>query len=148
MRVVGILASYNEERFIAGCLEHLFQQGVEVYLCDNESTDQTVAIAECFLGQGLIGIQTIRRAGMFSLRTQLARKEQLGATLDADWFMHADADEIRLPPRSNRTLAEALADADGQGLRPHAPRRGFYPRNPCGPPLGTDEAGVSIRLVV
>jgi glycosyltransferase involved in cell wall biosynthesis len=39
MRVVAILASYNERRFIDGCLEHLHGQGVESYLIDNWSTD-------------------------------------------------------------------------------------------------------------
>jgi hypothetical protein len=58
-----ILASYNEERFIAGCLEHLFVQGVESYLIDNSSTDRTVEIAERFLGWGLIGIESFPREG-------------------------------------------------------------------------------------
>jgi glycosyltransferase involved in cell wall biosynthesis len=45
MRVIALLAAYNEERFIAGCIEHLFQQSVDVYLIDNSSTDNTVTIA-------------------------------------------------------------------------------------------------------
>lgn len=115
MRVIALLATYNEEQFIAGCLEHLFAQGVEAYLIDNCSTDQTVAIAKRYLGRGLIDIETFPRAGVYNWRPILERKEQLAATLDADWFMHVDPDEIRLPPRSNRTLAEALADVDAQG---------------------------------
>ena len=39
----------------------------------------------------------------------------LAATLDADWFVHLDADEIRLPPRSVVTLAEAIAEVDALG---------------------------------
>jgi hypothetical protein len=116
MRVVAILASYNEERFIAGCLEHLFRQGVDAYLIDNCSTDQTVPIARQYLNQGLIAIETFPRSGMFKWRPLLERKEQLAATLDADWFMHMDPDEIRLPPRSNRTLAQALAHVEAQGF--------------------------------
>jgi glycosyltransferase involved in cell wall biosynthesis len=115
MRIVAILATYNEERFIAGCLEHLFQQGVQVYLCDNESTDKTVAIAERHLGRGLIGIETIPRAGMYSWRPILERKEQLAATLEGAWFMHVDADEIHLPPHSGCTLAQAFAEVEAQG---------------------------------
>src|SRR4029079_8936485 len=53
MRALALIAAYNEERFIGGCLEHLFSQGVEAYLCDNDSTDRTVAIAERYLGAGL-----------------------------------------------------------------------------------------------
>ena len=116
MRVVAILASYNEERFIAGCLEHLFRQGIEAYLIDNCSTDRTVEIAEGYLGRGLVGIETLPRVGgVHRWRRILQRKEELAASLDADWFMHADPDEIRLPPRSTQTLAEALAEVDEQG---------------------------------
>jgi Glycosyl transferase family 2 len=114
-RVVALLATYNEERFIAGCLEHLFQQQVDVYLIDNCSTDRTVPIARRYLGRGLIGVETFPRPGMYSWRPILERKEQLASTLDADWFMHVDADEIRLPPRSDDTLAQAFAEVEGQG---------------------------------
>lgn len=115
MRVVAVLATYNEERFIAGCLEHLIGQGVEVYLVDNSSTDTTLEIAERYLGRGLIEIEELPRAGVFDLSAQLERKEQIFATLDADWFMHLDADEVRLPPRSNRTLAQAFAEVEREG---------------------------------
>lgn len=115
MRVIAIIATYNEERFIAGCLAHLFQQGIEVYLIDNCSSDQTVAIARRYLNRGLVRIEMFPRAGMFSLRPLLERKEQLAATLEADWFMHVDADEIRLPPRSNCTLAQAFTEVEAQG---------------------------------
>ena len=116
MRVVAILAAYNEERFIGGCLEHLFEQGVEAYLIDNCSTDRTVEIAERYLKRGLIGIETLPRTeDVYKLLSILERKEELAATLEADWFMHMDPDEIRLPPRSDRTLAQAFAEVEAQG---------------------------------
>ena len=115
MRVLGLLAAYNEERFIAGCLEHLIRQGVDAYLIDNESTDETVAIAERFLGKGLTGIERFPRAGVYSWGPLLARKAELAAALDADWFLHMDADEMRMAPSSEMTLAEALAGVDGEG---------------------------------
>jgi Glycosyl transferase family 2 len=114
MRTIALLATYNEERFITACLGHLTGHGLEVYLIDNESTDGTVELAERFRGRGLVGIETLPREGVFSLRKQLARKEELAATLDADWFVHVDADEVRLPP-GTKTLAEALAEADRAG---------------------------------
>ncbi|WP_228282152.1 sulfotransferase [Rubrobacter tropicus] len=115
MRVIAILAAYNEERFIAPCLDHFAAQGVETYLLDNESTDRTVEIAERYLGRGLIGIESFPREGVFDLTAQLGRKEELALELGADWFIHADPDEVRLPPRSDKTLAEALAGVDGLG---------------------------------
>lgn len=116
VRAVALLAAYNEERFIGGCLEHLFGQGVEVYLLDNCSTDRTVEIAERYLGRGLIDIETFSRTeDVYRWQAILERKEQLAATLEADWFMHVDADEIRLPPRSARTLAQTFAEVEAQG---------------------------------
>jgi hypothetical protein len=114
MRIVAILASYNEERFIAGCIEHLSGQGVEVYLIDNCSTDQTVSIAKQYLGHGLIGIETLPRA-LYDLEKILSRKESLAYTVDADWFMHADPDEVRLSPWPGVSLAEAFAKVDNEG---------------------------------
>jgi len=116
VRVVALLATYNESRFIRGCLEHLARQGVSTYLVDNSSTDDTLALAERHLGSGLLGIEELPRGGVFSLREQMRRKEKLARELDADWFVHLDADEIRLPPPGGRTLVEALAEVDRQGF--------------------------------
>ncbi|MEO8159610.1 MAG: glycosyltransferase family A protein [Betaproteobacteria bacterium] len=115
LRVVAVLAVRNEERFVADCLENLFRQGVQVYLCDNQSTDRTVEIAESYRGRGLIGVETIPHDGVYYLERLLRRKEELFQLLDADWLMHVDADEIHLPPRSHSTLAAAFADADARG---------------------------------
>jgi len=115
MRVIALLTAYNEERFIASCLENLFRQGVQVYLVDNSSTDGTLAIAERYLGRGLIDIEDLPRDGTFSLRRILKREEELAGSLDGDWFMHIDADEVHVPTRSKTRLARALADVDAAG---------------------------------
>jgi hypothetical protein len=115
MRVLALLATYNERRFIGSCLEHLHEQGVETYLVDNCSTDDTVEIAEAHLGRGLVGIEEFPRNGVYDWRGLLGRKEELARELEADWLIHLDADEIRLPPPGQHSLAEALADVDRQG---------------------------------
>lgn len=115
MRIVAILAVYNERRFIAGCLEHLFSQGVEAYVIDNGSTDGTGEIARRHLGHGLVGFEEMPRTEYFSLARVLERKQELAATLDADWFIHHDADEIRTGGRPGRRLADAIAEADAAG---------------------------------
>lgn len=115
MRVVAILATYNEERFIAACLENLFRHGIQVYLIDNDSTDQTVDIARLYLDRGLLGIENFPRDGVYRWTSILRRKEQLAATLEADWFMHVDADEVFTSTRPGVTLAEILAGVEEQG---------------------------------
>ncbi|MEZ5283924.1 MAG: glycosyltransferase family 2 protein [Vicinamibacterales bacterium] len=116
MRVVALLAAHNERRFIVPCIEHYVRHGVDVYLIDNESDDDTVARASQFLGRGLLGIERFPRSATFTWQPLLERKQQLAATLDADWFLHADPDEVRLPPRPGQTLASALAEVDAQGF--------------------------------
>ena len=116
MRILALLATYNEQRYIAACLEHYIQQGVDVYLIDNESTDDTLRLATAFLGHGLVGIETMPRAGAYPWKAILERKAALSAELDANWFMHADPDEIRLPPVPHQTLADAIADVDAGGF--------------------------------
>ena len=116
MRAIALLATYNEERFISGCIEHLYGQGAQIFMMDNSSTDNTVAIAERYVGRGILGIETYPRRDNFNLAAVLRRKEELAATLDADWFMHVDADEIRLASRTaGHTLAEAFTEVEKQG---------------------------------
>lgn len=116
MRVVALLAAYNEERFIGDCLEYLIEQGIEAYLIDNCSTDRTVEIARQYLGHGLVNIETLPRPdGLNRLKVRLQRKDELATSLDADWFMHMDPDEIRLPPHQDQTLAEAFEEVDAKG---------------------------------
>jgi glycosyltransferase involved in cell wall biosynthesis len=115
VQIVAMIQVYNEERFIAGVIEHLHEQGVGVYVIDNESTDDTRAIAERYVGRGVVGIETLSRADCFELEAQCARQEELAMTLDADWFIHHDADEIRVSPKQGQTLAEAIEEADAAG---------------------------------
>jgi hypothetical protein len=116
LRVVAILQTYNERRFVAPCIEHLNHQGVLVYVIDNESTDGTPDIDEQYLGRGVIGIEQLPRLGVWDLVRQLERKQELASSLDADWFMHVDADEIHETPDRRTTLAEAFGDAEARGF--------------------------------
>jgi Glycosyl transferase family 2 len=118
MRIVALLATYNERRFIEPCLEHLERHGIDAYLIDNGSTDNTVELAEPWLGRNLIGIEQLprREDDVFDLRATLLRKEELASQLDADWFIHLDPDEIRLPRSPNQTLAQALETVDREGF--------------------------------
>lgn len=114
VRVVAVLAARNEERFIGQCLENLIGQGVQVYVCDNESTDDTAVIAERHLGKGVLGVERLAFDGTYRWEQILQRKEVLFRELDADWVMHVDADEIHLPPVGWATIPEALAEAGRQ----------------------------------
>ena len=115
MKIVAILATYNEERFVGNCIRNLLAQGASIYLIDNDSTDATVAIAVEAAGNALIGMESFPRDGVYTWEPILKRKEQIANSLNVDWFMHVDADEIHLPPLGSRTLAHAFEEAEEAG---------------------------------
>jgi hypothetical protein len=97
-------------------LRNYLEQGVEVYLLDNDSTDRTKEIAATYLNENLIAIEQFPRGKYFDLKKVLRRKEAIAEELRADWYLHADADEIRLPPKGEGTLRTALEEVGSAGF--------------------------------
>ena len=116
-RVVAIMTAFNEADVIETCLAHLIGQGVHVYLMDNYSTDDTVRLAARFLGRGLIGIEQspLRDTNTYDLEKVLARIEHLATTLEGDWFVDYDADEIRRSAFRGVNVRKALYAVDRAG---------------------------------
>lgn len=115
MRVVALLATYNESPFIDQLVRHYSDQNVEIYLIDNCSTYGTLDIARRYHGHGVCGIETLPRDGVFSLRRQMERKEELAESIEAEWLIHLDADEYFLPLADYRTLPETFEAAEREG---------------------------------
>jgi SEC-C motif-containing protein/glycosyl transferase family 2 len=122
-RIVAILPAFNEQDVIGAVIRDYIEDGVEVYLIDNWSTDGTVDAARPFLGNGLIAIERFPadEAGRERARKQylwaeiLRRNEQLTAELGADWYVRADADEFRVGPWPGLSHAEAITLVDALG---------------------------------
>jgi SAM-dependent methyltransferase len=115
LSVIAIVSAYNEADVIVQVLRDLIEQGIKVYLIDDGSTDGTVAAVERFLGQGLIDIERRPPATTFAWSEILRRKEELAQQLDARWFLHSDADELRESPWSKLTLLDAIREVDRLG---------------------------------
>jgi SAM-dependent methyltransferase len=117
-RVLAIMASYNEEDIIVPAIRTLLEQGVEVHLMDNGSTDATVRRTKEAFG-GTVPIERFPQTGpadRYDWTGILRRKEQIAAQSGADWCLHHDADAIRRPPWPNLDLREALWRVDRQGF--------------------------------
>lgn len=115
MRIVAIVTTYNESRYVRACLEHYRKNDVEVYILDNESTDETRDIINEYLNENVIALEVIPRRGYKDWKSMLCHKELIADKVKADWFMHADIDEIRLSFDSKYSLAQAVELVDKEG---------------------------------
>jgi glycosyltransferase involved in cell wall biosynthesis len=118
-RVVAIVPTYNEADIIAAVLEDLIREGLDVYVLDNWSTDGTERLAARFFGRGLLGIERIPKGGpqsQYELRRSMERIAELSDSLQADWIVVNDADEVRRSPWPGVTLRDAIFTVDRRGF--------------------------------
>lgn len=118
-RVVAFVPVYNESDIITPTLRYLTGQGLQVYVIDNWSTDDTLARVRSFSGPGLIGVERFPASGpvaTYEWRQILGRIEDLASELDADWFVLHDADERRHAPWAGVDLRTGLHHADRCGF--------------------------------
>ena len=113
MRIVALLAVHNEEAYLANCLRHLVDQGIEVCVIDNDSDDASRGIAEA--ERGVIRIENVPYKGFLDLPLLLREKEKLATDIGANWFIRVDADEIMHSYREGETLGEGIERLDAQG---------------------------------
>jgi hypothetical protein len=119
--VMALIAAHNEADVIAAVIGDLIVQGVSVYLLDHGSTDGTSAAAEPHLGRGLVKIESLPAPDTEpgpsrpAWETVLRRKEDLAWELEADWFLHHDADEFRESPWPDLGLRDAIRRVDAAG---------------------------------
>jgi glycosyltransferase involved in cell wall biosynthesis len=116
MKIVALLTIRNEERFLTRCLTHLDQEGVKVCVIDNGSTDRSLEIAESFRDKNVIRIEHLPFHGHFALKPILENEERLAREIEAGWFIHHDADEIRQAPAPFPTMAEGIAEVERLGF--------------------------------
>ena len=98
MRLLALVGVRNEIRHLDLVLAHLVEQGAEVFVIDNGSTDGSRDVAERWFGHGVVGIEDQPWTGVFELAAQLRIKERIAHEHQADWYLHVDADERRYAP--------------------------------------------------
>ena len=76
----AFVPTYNESDIIPHTLQYLTSQGIDVYVIDNWSSDDTLARARQFIGRGLIGLERFPPDGptqTYEWRQMLGRVEEL-----------------------------------------------------------------------
>ena len=120
VRVLAVIHFYNEADIIGSTIQYLLDQDVDLYLVDNWSSDGSYEIAEDFQRKYHDRIYLERfpaegRSDDFVLYDQLNRTEEISYEVDYDWFIHYDADEIRISPWKDVSLRDAISYIDFLG---------------------------------
>lgn len=118
-KVAAIMHGFNEADILPEVWDHLAAQGVEVHYFDNWSTDGSWELATERLGHGTIAYCSRFPAAateQYQWHSQLSHTTAYAKTLDADWIMHHDADEIRQTPWPGMSIPEAVAFVDAMGF--------------------------------
>lgn len=117
--IAAIMHVYNEADILPEVVKHLVEQGVEIHCFDNWSTDGSWEIVQTMMNQGQIKYCErfpCEPSEQYEWHAQLTKTAAYAKTLNVDWVMHYDADEIRVSPWEGVTLSEAIAHVDATGF--------------------------------
>jgi hypothetical protein len=93
----------------------LANQEIDVIIIDNESTDNSHELYSTFWNRPIILVDHLPYKGHFSLTEQLSAKQKIYNSIDHDWVVHHDADEIIEHFARGKTLRNAIQEADESG---------------------------------
>lgn len=119
-KVLAIVHFYNEADILDKTIQHLLDEELDVYLLDNWSEDSSYEIALAYKNRypNRIYLEKFPSTGKtdcFEWYNQLARTEEIAKEVEYDWFIHYDADEIRVAPWEGVNLRTALYWIDRLG---------------------------------
>jgi hypothetical protein len=119
-KVCAIMAIYNEEDIVRETVVKLISTGIDVYIIDNGSTDDSIKKIQDLVGKGVIDIETYlsyeNGREVYNWANLLKKKENISLKLDYDWYLHVDADEIRYSPWEELTLFEGIERVNHEGF--------------------------------
>jgi glycosyltransferase involved in cell wall biosynthesis len=116
LSICAVIAVRNEAQYLQVLLPLLLNQGIEVVILDNGSTDQSHKIYAAYDGNPIIYVRHIPYLGTFSLIQQLEEKRKIFEQIKHDWVIHHDADEVFEHFQPGLTLRDAIQEADDNGF--------------------------------
>ncbi|MEM1412070.1 MAG: glycosyltransferase family 2 protein [Pseudomonadota bacterium] len=115
VRCVALILVRNEVVHLRRLLPALIDQGIDVVVIDNDSSDGAHELYETYQGRGLLWHERLPFEGVFDLKAALLLKRDIAARLEHDWIISIDADEWMHSPRPGESLTEGLARAQASG---------------------------------
>jgi SAM-dependent methyltransferase len=119
IRPVAIIAAYNEADVINEVVEDFLNEGCDLVVIDNWSTDQTWTVLSALATRHPARVAIARFPESAPAHCEWRQVLQLKATIahsfPGRWIIHSDADELRCSPFPGLTLAEGLSVAKSVG---------------------------------
>lgn len=115
-RVCAIVPCFNERDVIVATTQRLVDQGIEVVVIDNESTDGSPDLVRNRFPAEQVTVETWPTGGAYHLASLMGRIEQIAAAHAADWIILQDADEVRQSPWPGVSLRDALWTMQRRGF--------------------------------
>lgn len=118
VKVAAVIHTFNERDIIEETVNHLSRQGVEIHCFDNWSKDGTWEVLNELHERGIIAHCERfphEPTDFYEWSLQLKKTTEYAQTIDAEWILHHDADEIRVSPWQGISLRDAISFVDRLG---------------------------------
>ncbi len=113
-RILALVATFNDADIIESVLKDLISNGIDVFIIDNDSNDDTLKILSNYLNKGLVGVESIKFSKETTEKTDynpeliLSKVKKITREFDYDWFIYVDADEFLESPWIEFPLKESI----------------------------------------
>jgi glycosyltransferase involved in cell wall biosynthesis len=111
-----VLATYNEEKNLASCLDSIKGLADEIVVIDGSSTDKTVEVAKKYEAKVIV----TSNKPLFHINKQMAID-----SATKDWILQLDADE-RLAPELAKEINETIKQWDNETMGYWIPRKNWF----------------------
>jgi len=116
LKICAIISVYNSPYTLHAVLEHFYRNQIDVIIIDDGSTDKTPEVIRKFMDAPIKEVHKLQRKSVYEWERILRLKEEIVNSLDTDWVIHADADEIFESPRFQETLRAFIERLSASGI--------------------------------
>lgn len=116
-RVLAVVTAYNERDILLHTARRLLNDGLEVVVIDDSSSDGTGDALRAEFGHAVDVVRPSKpNKGTYDWGLLLEQVESIGRASGADWVVHHDADEVREGPWPGLTLRDSLWNMQRRGF--------------------------------